>query len=159
PFYTSHKLKMDFLQAYSNLSIHIELSSYRGGLLLPQLELQNKAPAASVWWRLMRPHTLTASFVPVLVGTAMAIFDGQLDIPLFLAMLIASIMIQAATNMLNEYFDYVRGLDNEESVGIGGTIVRDGIAPRTVRNLAIIFYAISVAIGVYICMESSWWVA
>lgn len=107
----------------------------------------------------MRPHTLTASFVPVLVGTAMAIFDGQLDIPLFLAMFIASIMIQAATNMLNEYFDYIRGLDNEESVGIGGTIVRDGISPKTVRNLAIIFYAISVAIGVYICMESSWWVA
>jgi len=124
-----------------------------------QLELQKPPSTAGVWWRLMRPHTLTASFVPVLVGTAMAIFDHQLDIPLFLAMFIASIMIQAATNMLNEYFDYVRGLDTEESVGIGGTIVRDGIAPAIVRNLAIIFYIISVLIGVYICMESSWWVA
>ena len=42
-------------------------------------------------------------------------------------MLIASLLIQAATNMFNEYYDFKRGLDNEHSVGIGGTIVRDGI--------------------------------
>jgi 1,4-dihydroxy-2-naphthoate octaprenyltransferase len=123
-----------------------------------QIELQTK-PASNVWWRLMRPHTLTASFVPVFIGSAMALFDHQLHIPLFLAMLLASLLIQAATNMFNEYYDYIRGLDTKESVGIGGTIVRDGVAPATVRNLAIAFYAISVLIGVYICMESSWWVA
>lgn len=124
-----------------------------------QLELQKTPSSLNIWWRLMRPHTLTASFVPVLVGTAMAIIDHSIHFALFAAMFIASIMIQAATNMLNEYFDYIRGLDTEESVGIGGTIVRDGIPPSVVRNLAIAFYAISVLIGVYICMESSWWVA
>lgn len=124
-----------------------------------QLELQKPTSSLNVWWRLMRPHTLTASFVPVLVGTALAIRDHLFQFPLFIAMFVASVMIQAATNMLNEYFDYVRGLDTPESVGIGGTIVRDGIAPATVRNLAVMFYLVSVAIGVYICMESSWWVA
>ena len=114
---------------------------------------------ANVWWRLTRPHTLTASFVPVLTGTAMALFDNHIRIPLFIAMLIASMVIQAATNMFNEYYDYVRGLDNKDSVGIGGTIVRDGVAPKTVRNLAILFFLIATAFGVYICSESSWWVA
>lgn len=124
-----------------------------------QIQVQSTTASVQVWWRLMRPHTLTASFVPVFIGTAMALFHNQLHIPLFIAMLTASVLIQAATNMINEYFDYVRGLDNEHSVGIGGTIVRDGISPRTVRNLAILFYLFAVAIGVYICMESSWWVA
>jgi len=123
-----------------------------------QIELQTPT-AKNVWWRLMRPHTLTASFIPVFTGTAMALFDGQIRIPLFIAMLVASMMIQAATNMFNEYYDYIRGLDTKDSVGIGGTIVRDGVAPKTVRNLALLFYLISVAIGVYICYESSWWVA
>jgi len=123
-----------------------------------QIELQTKT-ASNVWWRLMRPHTLTASFVPVFIGSAMALFDHQLRFPLFLAMLVASVLIQAATNMFNEYYDYIRGLDTKDSVGIGGTIVRDGVAPATVRNLAIAFYGISVLIGVYICMESSWSVA
>ncbi|GFR39478.1 1,4-dihydroxy-2-naphthoate octaprenyltransferase [Insulibacter thermoxylanivorax] len=124
-----------------------------------QIQVQSTTASAQVWWRLMRPHTLTASFVPVFIGTAMALFHNQLHIPLFIAMLTASVLVQAATNMINEYFDYVRGLDNEHSVGIGGTIVRDGVSPRTVRNLAILFYLFAVAIGVYICMESSWWVA
>lgn len=112
-----------------------------------------------VWWRMTRPHTLTASFVPVFLGTALAAYDGRVHVLLFLAMLAASMLIQTATNLFNEYYDYVRGLDNEESVGIGGTIVRDGVPPKTVRNLALLLYLISIGLGVYICMESSWWVA
>jgi len=112
-----------------------------------------------VWWRQMRPHTLTASVIPVLIGTAMAV--GQTDIHwlLFAAMLLASLLIQAATNLFNEYYDFKRGLDTPESVGIGGGIVRDGIAPRTILRLAVCFFAIAVLLGVYICMLSSWWIA
>lgn len=112
-----------------------------------------------VWWQLTRPHTLTAAFAPVLLGTALAIETSGIHWGLFLAMLIASLLIQAATNMFNEYYDYVRGLDNENSIGIGGAIVRHGIKPKTVLNLAFSLYGISVLLGVYICMNSSWWVA
>ncbi|MCM2531342.1 1,4-dihydroxy-2-naphthoate polyprenyltransferase [Neobacillus pocheonensis] len=112
-----------------------------------------------VWWQMTRPHTLTASFVPVLLGTALALRHGKIHLGLFVAMLIASLLIQAATNMFNEYFDFKRGLDTEHSVGIGGTIVRDGIKPKTVLNLAFGFYGIALLLGVYICMNSSWWLA
>jgi len=112
-----------------------------------------------VWWKMTRPHTLTASFVPVLLGTALALKTGRVHIGLFIAMLVASMLIQAATNMFNEYFDYKRGLDTAESVGIGGTIVRDGIKPKTVINLAFGFYLIALLLGVYICANSSWWLA
>src|SRR5699024_2780925 len=103
--------------------------------------------------------TLTASFIPVFVGTMLAYMDGPIHIPVFLAMLSSSIFIQAATNMLNEYYDYVRGLDTEESVGIGGTIVRDGIAPKTICRLAVTFIGIATILGLYISIASSWWVA
>ncbi|WP_337018538.1 1,4-dihydroxy-2-naphthoate polyprenyltransferase [Oceanobacillus massiliensis] len=119
----------------------------------------NEREGFHVWWRLLRPHTLTASFVPVFVGTMIAFNEGPINWWLFLAMLIASILIQAATNMFNEYYDFVRGLDTDESVGIGGSIVRDGIAPKKIRNLAFAFYGISVILGIYICMASSWWIA
>lgn len=122
-------------------------------------EALNEKSGFDVWWRLMRPHTLTASFIPVFVGTMLAYHDGKVNWLLFLAMLIASLLIQAATNMFNEYYDYVLGLDTEESVGIGGTIVRDGVNPKTIRNLAFLFYGLALIFGVYICIESSWWVA
>lgn len=112
-----------------------------------------------VWWQLTRPHTLTASFVPVILGTVIAYEITPIKFDLFLAMLIASLLIQAATNMFNEYYDYKRGLDNEKSVGIGGTIVREGVHPKVILNLAITLIALSVLLGVYISMNSSWWVA
>lgn len=114
-----------------------------------------------VWWHLTRPHTLTASFVPVFLGTAiaLAVEKGTINLLLFFAMLIASMLIQAATNMFNEYYDYKLGLDNENSVGIGGTIVRHGVAPRTIMVIALTFYGIAVLLGIYICAMSSWWLA
>jgi 1,4-dihydroxy-2-naphthoate polyprenyltransferase len=61
--------------------------------------------------------------------------------------------------MFNEYYDFKRGLDTEKSVGIGGAIVRNGVKPKTVLNLAFLLYAISILIGIYICMETSWGLA
>ncbi|MDR1961128.1 MAG: 1,4-dihydroxy-2-naphthoate polyprenyltransferase, partial [Gracilibacteraceae bacterium] len=84
----------------------------------------------SVFWRMLRPHTLSASFVPVAVGSAYALkAAGVFFLPRGLIMLAACLFIQIATNLFNEYYDYKRGLDTRESVGIGGTIVRDGLSP------------------------------
>lgn len=112
-----------------------------------------------VWWQLTRPHTLTASFVPVFLGTMIAISHTQIDWILFFAMLFASMLIQAATNMFNEYYDFTRGLDTEKSVGIGGAIVRNGVSPKTVLQLALLLYGISILLGIYICIETTWLLA
>ena len=123
-------------------------------------EALNEQGGFQVWWRLLRPHTLTASFVPVFVGTMFSyIHNNTFHFGLFAAMMLAAILIQSATNMFNEYYDFARGLDKEDSVGIGGTIVRDGISPRTVLNLALIFFGIAILLGIYICISSSWWIA
>ena len=106
---------------------------------------------------LTRPHTLTAGFVPVLVGTAAVLPFGDINFLMFFLMLIATILIQSATNMFNEYYDFKRGLDSEDSVGIAGAIVRNGITPRRVLSFAISFYIIAALIGLYIAYETSWW--
>ncbi|MFT8317980.1 MAG: 1,4-dihydroxy-2-naphthoate polyprenyltransferase [Sporolactobacillus sp.] len=111
------------------------------------------------WWQMMRPHTLTASIVPVTLGTAMVLPMRKPALLLFAAMLIASIFIQIATNLFNEYFDYKRGLDTTESVGIGGSIVRDGFHPKTILRLAFALCLAAMFIGIYICIESNWWIA
>ncbi|MFC0015100.1 MULTISPECIES: 1,4-dihydroxy-2-naphthoate polyprenyltransferase [Allobacillus] len=120
--------------------------------------LQEKS-GFQVWWRMIRPHTLTASFAPVFIGTMIASLETGIHFGLFIAMLLASMLIQAATNMFNEYYDFKKGLDNDQSVGIGGTIVRDGVSPERVRNLAFIFYGIAVLLGFYICLETTFWIA
>ncbi|MFZ7103659.1 MAG: 1,4-dihydroxy-2-naphthoate polyprenyltransferase [Peptococcaceae bacterium] len=118
-----------------------------------------KQASWQVWWLLLRPHTLTAAFVPVLIGTVFALKERGIDFLLFGAMLTASLLIQTATNMFNEYYDFKRGLDTAESVGIGGTIVRYGISPRTVLGIALAFYASALLLGLYICLRTSFVIA
>lgn len=119
---------------------------------------QEKTPI-SVWIHLLRPHTLTAAFIPVLLGTMFAIVSlNTLSISylLFFAFLLLCMCLQTATNIYNEYFDYVKGLDTAESVGKGGTIVRHGVAPKTVRNLGHAFMLTSLILGLYICTQTTW---
>ena len=112
-----------------------------------------------IWWKQTRPHTLTASFVPVFIGSVLAYGEGSLDYTLLAFMLIASVLIQIATNNFNEYYDFKRGLDTEDSVGIGGAIVRDGIKPGRVLTLALTLYFIAMLLGLYIIIKTSWWIA
>lgn len=112
---------------------------------------------AKLMWQLTRPHTLTATFSPVILGTALAMFDVKINWILFIVMLVCCLSLQIATNLFNEYYDFKRGLDTAESVGIGGALVRHGTKPQTVLNFALLLYAIAVILGVYICMSSSWW--
>lgn len=113
--------------------------------------------SAKLMWQLTRPHTLTATFSPVILGTALAMFDVKINWILFIVMLVCCLFLQIATNLFNEYYDFKRGLDTAESVGIGGALVRHGTKPQTVLNFALLLYAIAVILGVYICMSSSWW--
>src|SRR5690625_1801480 len=86
-------------------------------------------------------------------------FYGKVTIAIFIAMLCACLLIQIATNLFNEYYDYVRGLDTEELGGIAGAIVRHGMKPKSVLQLALSSYGVALLIGIYICMSTSWWLA
>ena len=102
------------------------------------------------WFRLARPFSLTAAAVPVLFGSALAFNDGAFSFFPFLAMLLASLLIQAATNMFNEFYDEQRGLDKAESVGIAGTIVGGRMKARRVLMGALFCYTLALAFSIYL---------
>lgn len=114
-------------------------------------------PHLSVWFPLIRPFTLTAAAVPVLLGSALARWDGYFTASHFLALLLAAMLIQAATNMLNEYFDYQRGVDTHESVGIAGSIVRGDLAAATVLRGALVSLCLALLCGLYLVVVVSPW--
>ncbi|MGR6019564.1 hypothetical protein ACT7CU_18620 [Bacillus paranthracis] len=52
----------------------------------PTAPKPSKQTGWRIWWNLLRPHTLTAAFVPVFIGTAYAMQVGginQIHLPLF----------------------------------------------------------------------------
>jgi 1,4-dihydroxy-2-naphthoate polyprenyltransferase len=108
------------------------------------------------WFRLARPFSLTASAVPVLFGTALAFTDGAFAWGPFLAMLSGSLLIQAATNMFNEFYDERRGLDTATAVGIAGSIVRGRMHARAVLVGALFCYTLALFLGIYLIVVGGW---
>ena len=113
-------------------------------------------PSLVEWFWLARPFSLTAAAVPVLFGTALARTNGAFSWGPFLAMLFASLLIQAATNMFNEFYDEQRGLDTEGSVGIAGSIVQGRMKARNVLLGALFCYTLALFLGLYLIYVGGW---
>ncbi|QGH33791.1 hypothetical protein GI584_07055 [Gracilibacillus salitolerans] len=63
------------------------------------------------WWKIIRPPTLTGSIMPMIYGTLIA-SGGQwqtIRYEHFLLFLFIGVMVQMAVNMLNDYFDFLKG--------------------------------------------------
>lgn len=110
----------------------------------------------AIWWRAARPFSLTASVTPVLVGSAAAFRDARFQAGLFLATLIASTAIQAATNMINEYYDYIRSVDRPDSFGPSGVILRGLLSPRAVLAGGLTLFAVGGLLGVWLVIAAGW---
>lgn len=112
----------------------------------------------SFYWRLIRPHTLAASFIPVLCGLSFSLMQHVKFHPfLALDMLACAVLIQIATNLFNEYYDYKNGVDDENSVGIGGAIVNDGVEPAYILMGALGIFAVCGILGLVLAWQTSWW--
>lgn len=113
---------------------------------------------ASFYWRLIRPHTLAASFIPVLCGLSFSLME-KVNFHPFLAldMLLCAVLIQIATNLFNEYYDYIHGVDDKNSVGIGGAIVNDGVPPNNILIAALGIFGICGFLGFLLAWQTSWW--
>jgi 1,4-dihydroxy-2-naphthoate octaprenyltransferase len=70
-----------------------------------------------LWIAAFRPKTLIASISPILIGTVLALTSGHFNLAIFLYTLLTGVGIQIATNLANDYFDYLKGADTEERKG------------------------------------------
>lgn len=110
----------------------------------------------NVWYHALRPFSYPASIVPVLVGSVVAWNDGHTNLDLFLLALFGSVAIQAGTNLSNEYFDYVQGVDKPDSLGPAGVILEGKLRPSQVLSAAILAFAIGAIIGLYVVAQVGW---
>lgn len=107
-------------------------------------------------WRLARPWTLPASITPVLVGTLAGWNRASVSWPLALLMLTVALALQAATNMANEYYDFVRGIDDASAPGIAGVLVSGELRPGAVHRLALLMYTLAFVGGLGLAYVRGW---
>lgn len=79
--------------------------------------MQNDKSLAELWIQSTRPKTLFAALSPVAVGAALAVADGPVNFPIWLATLSIAVLIQIGTNFCNDVFDHHQGADTPDRQG------------------------------------------
>jgi 1,4-dihydroxy-2-naphthoate octaprenyltransferase len=108
------------------------------------------------WLWAVRPFTLPASVVPVLVGTALAVHDGRFHGIRFILTLLGSRLVQIGTKLVDEYTDHLTGGSQGKLLAPYKVIARGLLSPQAVRAGAMLSFGVATAIGLYLVMVTSW---
>ena len=109
------------------------------------------------WIAGARPRTLPAALAPVLVGTAVAMWDGGAVWDRALLALLVALALQVGVNYANDYSDGVRGTDAERVGPV--RLVGQGLAePSAVKRAALLSFAVAAVAGMALVLLSGlWW--
>ncbi|MEX2446378.1 MAG: 1,4-dihydroxy-2-naphthoate polyprenyltransferase [Dehalococcoidia bacterium] len=111
---------------------------------------------ARVWMMAIRPPTLTAAVVPVVVGTAVALNDGIRAPWAALAALVGALAIQAGANLANDLSDFRRGADHAGRIGPLRVTQRGLLTQAQVRRGIFVAFGIATLMGLYLTYVAGW---
>lgn len=118
---------------------------------------QRRTPTLAQWVAGARPRTLPAALAPVLVGTAIAGFEAEVDWLAALLALLVAVALQVGVNYANDYSDGVRGTDSRRVGPV--RLVGQGLAePAAVRAAAVGAFGVAGVAGLALVASSGvWW--
>lgn len=105
------------------------------------------------------PHTWPAAILPALIAMACAVANGYaVSAVMALVLLAICILMQAAVNTFNDYYDYVKGSDSaEDNVDpTDAVLVYNNVNPRSALMLAVGFLVVAFALGAYVIWQAGW---
>mgnify|MGYP003894371285 CR=1 FL=1 len=120
----------------------------------------------ALWMMAARAYSFPASIIPVLFGSMLAVLLNpglKFNFVSFLLCLIGCVLVQVGTNLINDIFDYDKGIDKEDSEsGIphgGSMVISMGLV--TVKQMklgAILSLLIAFLIGIYLYLQAGSWI-
>ncbi|MCS6871528.1 MAG: 1,4-dihydroxy-2-naphthoate octaprenyltransferase [Anaerolineae bacterium] len=90
------------------------------------------------WYQAARPRSLPATYAAIFTGGAVAIQAGVFEPIRFLLALIGALLLQIASNLINEYVDYRRGTDALKVAGMGMVLSEGKLSAQQVLIGAIV---------------------
>ncbi|HET8773409.1 MAG TPA: 1,4-dihydroxy-2-naphthoate polyprenyltransferase [Thermoanaerobaculia bacterium] len=109
------------------------------------------------WIAAARPKTLSAAVVPVLIGTALASHEpAAITWWVFFCALIGAVLIQIATNLINDAIDFKKGADTAERLGPVRVTQAGLIPPETVMAAAWVCLMGAALCGIPLIVRGGW---
>ena len=106
-----------------------------------------------------RPWSFTMSLISVSVGTLLAAEEGSMSWLWFAITAIGIILFHAAANLINDYFDTLYDIDQEDSPTAKyrpQPIISGALTPRQTIVEASVFLVLTITIGMTAAMIRSW---
>ncbi|AOS83201.1 1,4-dihydroxy-2-naphthoate polyprenyltransferase [Chlorobaculum limnaeum] len=116
----------------------------------------SRPSAFQAWMLAIRPKTLPAGAMPVVVGSALAFANGVFKPLPALVALICALGIQIATNFINEIYDFRKGADTSERLGPTRTVAAGIITERTMTRVSITLGVSVFVLGMYLVAIGGW---
>ena len=118
----------------------------------------------SIWWEGIRPAYLLLSLLPVVLGSVVAWTQsvslktprGTFHLVRFVITLAAVLLLQIGANLVNDYYDYLRGIDTSNTLGPGGLIQQGLIKPVRVLSFGLIALGLGALLGVFVAVSGGW---
>ena len=107
----------------------------------------------AVWLQASRAFTLGMPFMSVTVGSFLALYAGaHFSWPRYFVAVIAAMLLQAAANMINDYYDFVKGTDRDnwespDAFGPGLVIQQGFLSAEQIRLGGLVTFALGSALG------------
>ena len=111
------------------------------------------------WFLASRPWSFSMTAISVSVGAALAAIYGNFSGWLYLATLVGTVLLHAATNLINDYYDVKSGVDTQQVSTAQyrpHPLVEGKLAAGHVLAAAYILYSLSSAIGIYLAATRGW---
>jgi 1,4-dihydroxy-2-naphthoate octaprenyltransferase len=109
-----------------------------------------------LWLSAIRPTTLWASLIPVLIGSALATFHQHfVFVPALLALL-GAVFIQIGTNLSNDLFDHLKGADTPDRVGPARASSQGWFTIRQMAWATAVAFLLSALCGIGLALHSGW---
>ena len=113
--------------------------------------------SAKAWLLAARPKTLAGAVVPILIGSGLAIADGKFNwLPALICCLFAFLM-QIASNMINDLFDFLKGTDREDRLGPERACAQGWISPSAMKKGIFVVVALACIVGSTLLFYGGWW--
>ena len=109
------------------------------------------------WIEAMRLRTLPVSIAGVLIGTALALWQGSFSmIPASLCLMFA-VSAQIASNFANEYYDYRNGMDRKGREGFRRGVTEGDITPQAMKSATFMMLSLAALTGCCMLFIGGWW--
>lgn len=115
-----------------------------------------KKNSAKAWVLAARPKTLSGAIIPVLMGSALALFDMKFSwIPALVCLLFAALM-QIAANFINDLFDFLKGSDREDRLGPERACAQGWISANAMKVGIVVTVVVAALIGCILIYYGGW---